>query len=439
MNLKHSLVTGTFSLTIAGLLTRFIGFFFRIFLSHTFGEEQVGLYQLIFPVYGFCCAITTAGIETALSKCVAQNSSSGEHRKSVLLFYQSLGISLSSAFLLSFLIRSNASLLSIYILGDLRCETLLETISFALPFSAIHCCVCGYFLGKKETTIPAVSQFIEQLIRVSTVFIIYQISINNHTHTTIRIAVLGLLLGECGSSLFCLRHYFKRNAIRITSLPFRSGLSCLRELMSLAIPLTASRIFMTLLQSMEAISIPLHLQKYGLSSSESLGIYGVLTGMALPCILFPTAITNSLSIMLIPTVAELQSHKSSNTLAKLLKKVLLFDFSLGFCFCFLFLICGRFLGQLLFASPLAGNFLQTLAWICPFLYTNASLLSILNGLGKVNSAFVINLCGLLVRISSVWFGIPFAGMTGYLLGLLISQLTVSFLSILELKKNMTFI
>ena len=49
MELHNPLIKGTFILTVTGLLTRFMGFFYRIFLSHTFGAVQVGLYQLIFP------------------------------------------------------------------------------------------------------------------------------------------------------------------------------------------------------------------------------------------------------------------------------------------------------------------------------------------------------------------------------------------------------
>ena len=46
---KNTIIKGAFILTITGFLTRVIGFFFRIFLSHSFGEEQMGLYQLICP------------------------------------------------------------------------------------------------------------------------------------------------------------------------------------------------------------------------------------------------------------------------------------------------------------------------------------------------------------------------------------------------------
>ena len=64
---KHSLIKGTLILTSAGLVSRVLGFFFRIFLSHTFGEEQVGLYQLIFPFYALCLSLSTSGLETAIS------------------------------------------------------------------------------------------------------------------------------------------------------------------------------------------------------------------------------------------------------------------------------------------------------------------------------------------------------------------------------------
>lgn len=61
MSRKHLLLKGAFILTLTGFATRFMGFFFRIFLSHTFGEEGVGLYQLIFPVYALCFSLTCSG------------------------------------------------------------------------------------------------------------------------------------------------------------------------------------------------------------------------------------------------------------------------------------------------------------------------------------------------------------------------------------------
>lgn len=430
---KNAIIRGTFILTATGLLTRFIGFFFRSFLSHTFGEEQMGLYQLIFPIYALCFSLSSAGIETSLSRCVAQKISLGKKKEADCILYQAVIISLTLSLALVFLVRKYAAFLSIYVLGDLRCEALLRTLAFALPFSSIHNCICGYYLGQKQTKIPALSQLVEQLMRVGAVYISYRIMLHNGTPASIKLAVLGLVIGEAVSALYCARYFTTRPHLHPDLPTLYQNRHLSKELLRMAIPLTSSRILMNLLQSIESISIPLCLQKYGYTNSEALSTYGVLVGMALPCILFPTAVTNSVSTMLLPTVAEIQAADDLVHLKNLIRRVICFGFGLGAVCGVMFVFFGSLAGKILFDSALAGDFIQTLAWICPFMYMNTTLLGILNGLGKANQSFINNVCGLAVRISGVWFGIGMFGMNGYLWGLLISQLLVSLLCVSQLR------
>ena len=65
---KHPLLKSTAILTCAGMVSRIIGFFYRIFLSYTIGAKGVGLYQLIFPVYVMTFSLSSSGIQTAISK-----------------------------------------------------------------------------------------------------------------------------------------------------------------------------------------------------------------------------------------------------------------------------------------------------------------------------------------------------------------------------------
>ena len=76
MSARKTILQGTLILTAVGFLCRFMGFFYRIFLSHTFGEENVGLYQLTFPVFALCISFTSAGLETAISRTVARKQAS---------------------------------------------------------------------------------------------------------------------------------------------------------------------------------------------------------------------------------------------------------------------------------------------------------------------------------------------------------------------------
>jgi len=432
MSNKRTILIGTFILTATGFLTRFIGFFFRMFLSHTFGEEQVGLYQLIFPIYALCFSLTSAGIETAISRCTARKISLGKQNEAVGLLYIGLGFSILLSVLTLFVLQTHASDFAIYILGDIRCEPMLIAISYALPFASVHSCICGYYFGLKQTKTPAISQLIEQIARVGAVFIIYQFALNHDGEMNILFAVIGIVAGECCSTLFCVTCFTSGKKKIHSTNSFSTFFPLSRELLQLAIPLTSSRILLNILQSVESISIPLRLQQYGYTTSEALSNYGVLTGMALPCVLFPSALTNSISTMLMPTVAEIQATKDYSKLKTIIQKVFLSCSSLGLCCFFLFFILSKWMGTILFHSELASDYLKTLSFICPFLYLNSTLISVINGLGNATTSLIVNTIGLIIRITGVLIFIPIVGMNGYLWGLLLSQIITSILCIFHL-------
>ena len=205
----------------------------------------------------------------------------------------------------------------------------------------------------------------------------------------------------------------------------------------LAAPVSANRVCMNLLSSAEAILLPFTLQQYGLNAERALSIYGTLTGMAMAFIFFPSVLTNSISVMLLPSVSESQAAGKREQISRTVRKTLSFAFPMGAaCTCF-FLGTGKFLGTFFFKSSLAGDFIITLAWICPFLYTNSTLHSILNGLGKTSTAFVNNLSGIMIRIIFILIFVPRFGIEGYLWGLLANQLFVAVLNVGALKEYLT--
>ena len=69
--LKNPIVTGTFFLTLAGLITKLIGFFYRIFLSRIFKEEGLGVIGLISPVLILVHSVCASGIQNAITRFVA--------------------------------------------------------------------------------------------------------------------------------------------------------------------------------------------------------------------------------------------------------------------------------------------------------------------------------------------------------------------------------
>lgn len=419
MNLKNSLVSGTIILTLAGILSRVIGFFYRIFLSQYFGEEAMGIYQLINPLLMLTYALCISGIQSAISKQIAAKSS-----KKVLYIGMALSFILSS--FCAILLSKNADFIADRIFFEKRLVPLIKILAVSLPLSSIHSCINGYFYGKKQAKYPAILQLIEQLARVLSVVLIFKLNDARGIETPLHITIVGVLVGEIFSSLFSICFY-QIEKKKKTYEKSATTSSILLEILRYSIPLTTTRIIVGVLQSIENIYIPQNLLLAGYSTEEALSLFGVLSGMALPFILFPTAITNSLSSMLLPAVSEEHSQNSQTHLKHMLKKSLTFCIGLGFICFVLFFLFGKFFGTLLFHSSLAGTFIMSLSFICPFMYTNTSLGAIINGLGKTGFTFLINIVSTMIRLFFVFFLIKDYGILAYLWGILLSQL-LTFLS-----------
>ena len=435
MNFKNSLIRGTLLLTIAGLISRIMGFFYKIFLANTIGAEGIGIYQLIFPIYSICFSLCASGIETAVSKLTAEKCALGNTKTAVGILRCALFITLSLSLCCSFLIYSHADWLAVRFLKETRCEQLLKILAFSIPFGTIHSCICGYYFGLHKAGVPSVSQLIEQAFRIAAVWLLYRIYIANGLSISPSIAVLGLVFGELCSFLFTLT-CFSFSQKEKFSFQNAFSISCFKEIFSLSAPLTSSRLCINLLASLEAATLPNMLKAYGMDSASALSVYGILTGMALPFILFPNALTGSISLMLLPQVSESQAQGQITALKNTLRKTFLFCLGLG-CSCLIFfLLFGNFLGNFVFSSPLAGGFIKTLAWLCPFLYLNTTFNSVLNGLGRTSVTFFNGICGLFIRIAFIFMGVPHLGIYGYLLGLLASQLFTTTSSIFFLRSSL---
>ena len=434
-NWKNPLITGTVILTLTGLLSRFIGFFYRIFLSNAFGAEGMGIYQLIAPVLALSFALTASGIQTAISKYVASETSTRDYKSSFRTLWTGFLLAMALSVICALGIYVYAEPIAANLLLEERTAPLLRIIALSIPMASVHSCINGYFYGIRKTGIPAFSQLAEQVCRVGSVYLIYFICQKQRLTPTISFAVVGLVIGESASMIVSVVAILARAHQVFPALsfshcraaqPFSSVVSVYRritgQLLQLAVPLSANRLVLNLLQSVEAIYIPNRLMAYGLSNADALSVYGVLTGMSLPLILFPSAITNSISVLLLPVVSEADANGNQTTVRRAIFTSIRCCILLGFFCTALFLVFGRLAGQLLFHSELAGSFILTLSFLCPFMYIASMLNSILNGLGKTIQTFLFSVVSLLLRLLFVFFAIPSFGIQGYLWGMLASQM-----------------
>lgn len=427
INFKNPLIKGTFILIIIGLINKVLGFILRIFLSKCLGAENLGIYQLIFPVQGICFALCSAGIQTAISQITAKFSGNKNDIKQKDALRSGIILSMIISILCSVMLYSFSNIFSLYILKEKRCAILIKILAISLPFSSIHSCITGYYYGKENAKIPAVSILLEQIIRVSTtIFLWIYLSKTNKTFEAWH-AVAGILSGEVTSSLYCYISIKKQNINFI-----KCSLNTFKLITKTSFPLTCNKVVPGIFQGGEAILLPLQLTISGMSMSESLKIYGIITGIALPFIMFPATITNSMSLLLLPTIAKADAEKKGYVIFKTSVISLLMSIGLGIFFTLFFFVEGHNIGNIIFKNNSSGIYLTKMSLVCPFLYANTTMTSILNGLGHVNKTFIYNLISITIRILILLLVVPYYGIIAYIGSILASQAILFILHLFSL-------
>ena len=435
---KMAFITGTLLLTSTGFICRILGFFYRIFMSRTIGAEGLGIYNMVHPIFSICFAVCAGSIQTALSQYVAANQTRGR-----AVFRTGLVIAMGMSFLLAWVIYGNAGFLAEKLLLEPRCAPYLPVMAVSVPFAALHDCINGYYYGMQIARVPAFSQVAEHVIRMGAVFLIASIWLESGRQITVSLAVYGHLIGEMASAVFtvfCLGFFppcKDGDSRRAPAIPLSFGATA-APLMALALPLMGNRLILNVLGSAEAIWIPNKLMSSGLTNSEALSVYGVLTSMALPFILFPSAITNSMAVLLLPTVAEAQADGNEARISSMISMSLRYSCYMGVLCIGIFTIFGNQLGVSVFHDQNAGTYITILSWLCPFMYLATTMGSILNGLGRTSSTFFQNVFAMVIRLAFVLFAIPRYGILGYLWGMLVSELALALMSFLAVKRLVPF-
>lgn len=434
---KHKLIKGTLILSAAGFITRIIGFVYKIYLADILGAQMLGMYQLVFPVYAICFTIYGAGIQTAISQVIAAELSKNQKAARpgrILAAGILLGLSLSVC--LSFIVYTQSEWIAIHFVMEPALAPYLQILSFLFPFCSVSACINGYYYGIQEAKVPAVTQMVEQIVRVVFVLPLCICFSGITPEQSCTFAVWGLVAGEAASNLYIVyqisRHAKRQNQCFALSSQKKSchwswkeklhSSHAFRTLLWLAVTLTITRLLVSFLNSIESILLPAMLRNYGCSSADALSIYGVLTGMSMSFIFFPSTITNSFAVMLLPSIAEAYARRDTIKIRQSVTLSIKYCILIGLLCTCLFFLFGRELGLLFFHNEDAGNYLVVLAWLCPFLYLGTTLNSVINGMEKTQITFLYTILSLGVKIVVLILAVPAFGIRAYLVGLLASQL-----------------
>lgn len=117
---KETLVKGALTVLSASIITRLLGFIFRVYIADKLGAEGMGLYQLVTSLYMLVATFATSGISLAVSRMIAEQLAANKYGGTKVILKISISWSLFISFLVAIILFMFANPIGEYILRDPR-------------------------------------------------------------------------------------------------------------------------------------------------------------------------------------------------------------------------------------------------------------------------------------------------------------------------------
>ncbi|WP_232695560.1 stage V sporulation protein B [Brevibacillus daliensis] len=408
--MKKSFFYGTMVLIVAGGFTKVLGFAHRIILSRIIGAEGMGLYQMIVPLLYFLIAITTFGLPVAIAKQVAEAESAGDRHLSRRYLYLSLCITGGISMFVCLLLLVGARFFTNLFFTDSRTYLLLLVSLPVLPLASLSAILRGYFQGKQNMIPTAVSQLVEQIVRILLVVVMTATFLPYGIEYATAGAVGSIVVGELAGLSYIVWNYKKsRNPIRQTFKQqgpirdmFARSTRYIKQLLHVSLPVTLSRVVGSIAYVVEPMLVPFALVMAGYKTVEATSLYGQFAGMAVPLLLFPTFLTYSLSISMVPAVAEAAFQGNTAMVKRRINQAMRITLVVGAPCAVLLYIFAEPLTLLLYNQAEVGTLLRQLAPFSVFLFFQAPLAAALQGLDQAHIVLRNTLFGTVLKIIAMF-------------------------------------
>ncbi|HOP71951.1 putative polysaccharide biosynthesis protein [Thermoclostridium caenicola] len=432
---RRSLKYNAAVLSITGFLVKAIGFFYRIFIANCIGAEGLGLYQLIVPIYSLLVLVLSAGISVAVSRFVAEETSSGRIRAGMKIASLAAGVVLVTGVVVSLILILNVDTMLLAFAKDLRARRSLLWMLALVPPIAAASAYKGYFYGKEQVIPNAIGQVAEQLSKLAFVVVMHPHFVNKGIESMCLLATLGLMVGEC-VNVFCVFCAFQYEKFKNRARPEREirTRTLAKKLVRTALPISANRLVLSVLGTVESLIIPQRLTLSGLTFQESLEVLGRLNGMAAPLVFFPSMLPMALATALVPAIAGAVSSGRYAVANRQISQSIRLTLTMGLVFTAFFAICSHEIAEFIYPGKDVGHILHLLSYTGVFLYLQQTMLGILNGLARESAILCNTLTGSIVRILLVWFCLPIWGTDAYIVGVIAGSLITIILNFLEISR-----
>lgn len=388
-----SFVKGTFFLMFVIFLSKLFGFVYRMQFMRIGGEEAVGVYMTAYPAFIFFISLIQLGLPIAIAKLVAELHAKQKSHLIPGVMRTSIAWTALSVIIFIPLLALFIPYLSTSLLHNEQVKLTLYIALATVPIAVASGLIKGFLQGLAIITPTAWSQMFEQLIRIVCMTLLLPYAVNMDQPERTAAAAMGItLLAEICAFFYLFLHYnIAKRHLKMKQQQedyYKSS-----PILRIALPSAGSRLFGSFTWFLEPIVFLKALTIAGITAATATSLYGVISGVLVPLLLFPAFVPYALSIVLIPAVSDALARNHISLLKERVHLSLRLSSLLGCIAATYFYIHGDELAMRLFHLEENRGYMQMLAPVFYFYYIQAPLHSILQAVGEARAAMMNSIYG----------------------------------------------
>lgn len=399
---------------------------------------MLGVYQLIMSVYLFGITLATSGINLAVTRIISEELAIDNYGGIKKVMKKCLYISLATSLFASFLFFYNADFIVTYCLHNRVSRSIIYFICLALPLITMSSAISGYFAGVRRIYKNAIGQFVEHVGKVIVTSYLIGLFLPNGLNYACFALILGDLISEIISFIYIYIVYLLDKRKYYLAPPNITTDTYNKRIFRISVPIAITSYIRSGLTTLKQVIIPSSLEKSGINCSASLASYGIISGMALPIIMFPDILVKSFASLLIPEFARYHTKKDFSRTKQMTGILLLI---VGIASVLLTIALYTFSNKLavwLYQDITVGKYIRILAPLATFIYLDTIIDSVLRGLDAQLGVMLINIFDLLISVSFIYFCVPNLGVLGYIISIYMSEILNFVVSLWQLIKIVYF-
>ncbi|WP_257351301.1 putative polysaccharide biosynthesis protein [Pseudalkalibacillus decolorationis] len=325
--IQKSFWRGTLIVSGAALIVKILSAFYRIPYQNIAGDLGLYVYQQVYPFYAIAFALSMYGFPLMLSKILSEREESEDVKG--ILTHSFIGLSL--AFIILFLILYSFVPVIAEFMRDPMLATPLKIASYSFLFVPLLSITRGYFQGEGEMMPTAVSQVIEQLVRVGLILIltVWLVSQGFDHYAVGSAAIFGGLIGSFTSVIVLLFYIKKQGGKQVNiQISVHKVLPILWVLVKGGFAICVTTVLLALFQLIDAFQVVPALAEAGMDIQEAKVSKGIFD-RGQPLLQLGTVLATAMALPLIPFIARAKRSHHIEQIRKFTGISLKFSFIFG--------------------------------------------------------------------------------------------------------------